>query len=301
MDGLMLHCGANRVERDAVYNVKTPEPTDTHFPVPHTLLLEEVEKNLKANGYEIIGQAHALTGEGMRYFGLLEVKLSGAPCMDEPMPGTAWDYAQKAANDYGLVIGMRNAHDQTYCAALAMGNRVFVCDNLSFSGEVLIGRRHTRHIERDIPMLIPRAFSALSVERVNMETRIDAYKEAGISDKDAHDFIVRAIVDERIFPKTKLADVVQEWRKPAHEEFEPRTVWSLANAFTEVAKPRRVVVDGVDRVRGGNPGTLMARTSKLYGFFDKTLGVSLKSRDEVLSEGAPEGAVTGYAVAHNSR
>lgn len=32
--------------------------------------------------------------------------------------------------------------------------------------------------------------------------------------------------------------VLAAWRRPPHEEFTPRTAWSLVNAFTEVAKGR---------------------------------------------------------------
>lgn len=304
MNGLMLHCGANNVTRDAVFEVRTPEPTESHYPVPHTLLLEQVEKNLKDNGFEIVQESHALTQEGMRYFGLLEVRqkapdLSNVACLDDPT----------VHPDYGLVIGIRNTHDMSYAAALAMGNRVLVCDNLSFSGEVLIGRRHTRNIARDIPLMIPRAFSALSVERVNMETRIECYKDTPISNEAANDFIVRSIVDEKVFPVSTLPKIVQEWRNPAHDAFKPRTVWSLVNSFTEVAKPREVTsADGTVTRRGGNIATLMGRTNKLYGFFDKNLGVVLKSREElreardaILVDGKDENTLVGYEAARVNR
>ena len=35
--------------------------------------------------------------------------------------------------------------------SLALGSQVLVCDNLSFFGEVVLTRRHTRFIERDLP------------------------------------------------------------------------------------------------------------------------------------------------------
>lgn len=289
MNGLMLHCGTTEVSRDDVYNVVTPEPDGTHYPVAHTLLLEELEKNLELNGFEVEEQAHGLTRDGARYFGLLRVKksvrLDGSietlvrkqaaacvPCMDEPAP--------MGEPDYGLVIGIRNTHDRSWAAALVMGAYVFVCDNLSFSGEVLVGRKHTRNIARDIPRLIPRAFGALGRERVKMEDRIVGYKGAEISDKDAHDLIVRSIVDEGVFPASNLSAIVSEWRRPRHEEFEPRTVWSLSNAYTEVAKP----AEG----KPGNLQTLTKRTQNLYGFFDKELGLSLETQ---LTEGI-EDAVT---------
>ena len=53
-------------------------------------------------------------------FGLLEV------CNGRPQ------------GDHGLVVGVRNSHDQSFPASIALGSAVFVCDNLSFCGEITI-------------------------------------------------------------------------------------------------------------------------------------------------------------------
>ena len=39
----------------------------------------------------------------------------------------------------------------------------------------------------------------------------------------------QGIVSHRMLP-----DVIQEWRKPSHEEFTPRTLWSLEQCFTGI-------------------------------------------------------------------
>ena len=43
-----------------------------------------------------------------------------------------------------------------------VGAAVFVCDNLSFSGDVKLARRHTAHVERDLPQLVSRAVGRLA-------------------------------------------------------------------------------------------------------------------------------------------
>ena len=65
-----------------------------------------------------------------------------------------------AQDDYGLVIGLRNSHDKSFPASIALGSGVFVCDNLAFSAEVTIARRHTRFIERDLPRVVHTAVGA---------------------------------------------------------------------------------------------------------------------------------------------
>ncbi len=42
--------------------------------------------------------------------------------------------------------------------------------------------------------------------------------------------------DEGCIAWSAIGKVLTEWREPQHEEFEPRTAWSLHNAYTEVAK-----------------------------------------------------------------
>ena len=60
MNGLSLHCGSNEVQRDQLALVPTPKATETWFPIPHTVLLDQVEETLEHNGLKIINQAHDL-------------------------------------------------------------------------------------------------------------------------------------------------------------------------------------------------------------------------------------------------
>lgn len=281
---LYLHCGASRVERSNVESVVTPKPTGQHFPIPHRLLLETVEQQIRTDGLEIVDAAHALTAEGNRYFGLLQVRHPREDRVIDIPSGwstaTPEDGHSRPDRPYDLVIGLRNSHDMRWSAALTVGSVVFVCDNLAFSGEVLVGRKHTRHITRDLPRLVPAAFGALGQERVNQDRRFAAYREHELSDREAHDLIVRAMIDNRCFPPTKLPDVVAQWRKPEHEEFEPRTVWSLFNAFTEVAKVP------ADKTAALN--TLSKRTRALNGFLDKELGLVFQTQQQALESAVSE-------------
>lgn len=112
MLNLILHCGGRHVAREIVAAAPTPPASMTWTPVPHHQLLEQVETTLVASGMCVRNQAHALWNDGLRYFGLLEV--------------TNGEYHR----DYGLVVGLRNSHDKSFPAAIALGSTVFVCDNL---------------------------------------------------------------------------------------------------------------------------------------------------------------------------
>jgi hypothetical protein len=53
---------------------------------------------------------------------------------------------------------------------------------------------------------------------------------------------------------TELQKVCAEWEEPRHDEFRPRSAWSLLNAFTEILKPRSIA-----------PQALVAQTIRLSG------------------------------------
>ena len=59
------------------------------------------------------------------------------------------------------MLGLRNSHDKTFPAGIVAGSAVFICDNLAFSGEVKLARKHTTHITRDLPRLVQSAVGQL--------------------------------------------------------------------------------------------------------------------------------------------
>ena len=109
---LLLHCGARAAEREQVIDVPTPRATDTWMPIPHIELVRQVEQTLKFNQLVVGTQAHSLSHDNARYFGLMEIQRSDS---DE---------------DYCWVLGLRNSHDKTFPAGITAGAQVFVCDNL---------------------------------------------------------------------------------------------------------------------------------------------------------------------------
>jgi hypothetical protein len=214
-------------------------------PIPHDRLLEGVQATLERSGLRVVTEAHGLTRDGNRYFGLLQV---------------ANGHADK---DFGLVVGLRNSHDKSFPAGLVIGAAVFVCDNLSFSGEVQLSRKHTAHVERDLPSLIERAVGRLGDLRRTQDQRFDAYKQSELEDGDAHDLVIQAL-DARVLPVTCIPQVLQEWRQPRHPEFrDGKTGWRLFNAFTEALK--------------GNLDALPRRTQALHGLLDAACGLAVSS------------------------
>ena len=237
---LLLHCGAHAVERVEIQRVFTPAPTETWTPIPHIQLVSHVEQTLRINGLVVGNQAHSLSHEGARYFGLMEI------------------HREESEEDYCWVLGLHNSHDKSFPAGIVAGAQIFVCDNLSFSGEVKLARKHTRFICRDLPRLVQSAVGRLMDRWFHQDTRFASYKLAGLDDRIAHDLVIRAC-DVGVVPNRGIPDVLQEWRHPRHDEFELRNVWSLFNAFTEALK--------------GNLIELPRRTEALHGLLDTHVGL----------------------------
>jgi len=187
-------------------------------------------------------QAHSLTHDGHRYFGLMEIT------------------SRKTRDDYCWVLGLRNSHDKTFPAGIVAGASVFVCDNLSFSGDIKFARKHTRFINRDLPQLVERSIGLLMAKWHDQDKRISAYKRFEIQERDAHDLVVRAC-DVGVCSNRLIPAVLHEWREPRHDAFEARNVWSLFNSFTEALKD-------------GNLNELPKRTEAPHGLLDVAVGLN---------------------------
>ena len=142
---LILHCGARSINRDELSTIVCPPPTKTWHPISHSHLVTEVERSLTASNMRIVNETFGVTEDGARMFGLLQVA-----------------NGQEDTKDHAYVIGLRGATDKSLSRGVAVGANVFVCDNLSFSGEIEMHRRQTKNILDDLPLMIDAAIGQLS-------------------------------------------------------------------------------------------------------------------------------------------
>lgn len=220
MTSLMIHCGAKEVDLDTVLDARTPEPTASHFPIPHGQLIVTLNEQIEALGLQVKRAAHALNNEGQTYFGLYEV-------------GGTW--SMPSGRDFGTIIGLRNDHGKRFAAGCVGGERVFVCDNLSFTGEFKFQRKHTRFINRDLPRMVGDAISRIWLSSTDRAAQINRWRRTELNNLQADHLILEAF-RRKCFPANRLEKVVQEYRQPSHVEHGRDTVWTLHNAVTEALK-----------------------------------------------------------------
>jgi len=232
MTGLIVHAGGEVVDRSAIDTVPTPDSTHTWTPVPHGRLVKLVEDSITAGGLDITDSSFALARSGARMFGT--ITLAG---------GT----------DYATVVGVRNSHDQSFPVSFCLGSRVFVCDNLAFSAEVVVKTKHSRLVLDRLPGLVNDGIARLIDKRGHQARRIEAYKQTEVRGMPhLHDLVLRSYRAQAI-PARAISEVVTEYENPRHQEFSEPTLWSYFNSVTEVLKKY---------------GDLPQRTQRLHGVVD---------------------------------
>lgn len=261
---LMMHCNdGKKVDESRVRSVDAPEGTDTWCPIPHYQLLDEVQ--------EVMSEKGMIIDPTSKQFGLKR---------GNNQMFAVFKIIAESDSDFGLSVGIRNSIDKSLSAALCFGSHVFVCDNLAFSGEESLARKHTKNILDDLRMLIGDALDKANVFK-SFQTRLYAeLAQYEISDTVAHDLMIRAFKNDAI-PVSRISHVLSEWEKPSYPEFEPRTAWSLFNAFTESAKV------GFAR----NPQTASQRTMKLTRLMQSVFAPHLTKKVESVVVSPVEDAV----------
>ncbi|QEG21008.1 hypothetical protein [Mariniblastus fucicola] len=216
---LINHCGARLVTKGDLERIPAPPPTDSWFPIRHFDVLEAVEETIQEASFEIKACRFAISKQNCRFFGVLDLK-------------------SELADGVSLSVGIRNSNDKTFPIGFCIGNRTFVCDNLAFSSEVIISKRHTRFGESRFREGIAEAIGQLSSYQHLEAKRIELLQHLPLSETKAESLMLQAW-DKKLIGSRKLRPLLDEWRNPSFEEFEPRNGWSMLSAFTHVAKDRQ--------------------------------------------------------------
>jgi hypothetical protein len=164
----------------------------------------------------VVRDEFAVSKDGMKMFGVLD--------LDTGMHGCRFS------------IGIRNAHDKSMRLALTVGYRVFVCENMAFSGDFEpVLAKHSKHFSLQNALSI--GVDQMQRNFDGMRKQVGAWKDTQLTDVQVKLIIYRAFVESDLEVPKHLARPVHDlYFSPQHEEFQPRTLWSLSNAFTSAFK-----------------------------------------------------------------
>lgn len=214
---LVAHCGARKIAREELKDIPVPEGTKTHMPLSHFEIVTALEEALAYRHLMVVKDEYAVSGDGMKMFGVMDLNCQ--------------------FTEGRFSIGLRNSNDKSMRLALTAGYRVFVCDNMAFSGDFTpLSHKHT-------PNLALRDSISIAVDRIHrnfetLEAQLRAMTEFSLSDNDAKLFIYRAFLDRALkgVPRNLMWDVHDLYFNPGYVDFKPRNLWSLSNAFTSAFK-----------------------------------------------------------------
>lgn len=213
---LVAHTGATPISRNDLSMIKAPAATQTWKPIPHADLVNCIEETLRRNHLNIAKEEYAVQSEGNKLFGVMTLN--------------------SEFGDFATALGIRTSNDKSFPVQMIAGARVFVCDNLAFSGEVImLRRRHTSgmNLREEIAGGIERAVAKFQ----DVTSSVVKMKAIDLTGKDvaAKAKILDAAV-KGVMPLRLIPSVYENYFTPKHPEFEPRNAWSLHNAFTESFK-----------------------------------------------------------------
>src|SRR5260221_8255643 len=209
---LLAHCGSNKITREELRVVPTPEGTESHHPLAHHLIVEALIETLAFRHISVVRDEYAVSEDGMKMFGVLDLETAFEGCR--------------------FSIGVRNANDKSMRIALTVGYRVFVCDNMAFHGDFTpVLAKHSKHFNLEDAIDI--GLGRMQRNFAPMQKQVEGWRGHQLTDGSAKNIIYDAFLDDDLaMPRHLLRPVHNLYFNPQYPEFAPRTLWSLTNAFT---------------------------------------------------------------------
>ena len=233
---LSAHKNTEIVTRETLRALPAVIGTDSFKPVAHIELVETFEREFNRRDIQIVRDQFAINKNGMRLFGTFDLTLNGVDGM-------------------AAALGFRTANNRTMSLQGIAGMRVFVCDNMAFSGEtIVLRRRHTSGL--NLLDEVVEAINQYETHYKRLKLEISSLQNVYLDDIKSkvllHDIFAKQIMPVRFFPQ--VSDVYFNQyvnsEEPKYAAFRERTAWNLLNAFTEVAKdmPLTTRIDATQEV-----------------------------------------------------
>src|SRR6266436_3814222 len=205
---LIAHSGAEYIDREGLRTLETPQGTQTWTPIPHYELVTALEGQLKARGISIVKEQFAV--QKAKLFGVLDT-----------------DYG--VTEEGGAAIGIRTANDKSLALQLAIGFRIFVCDNMAFHGDLIaLKRKHTANL--DLHKEFAEGIGRYVRDYPKLQENITWWKERTVS-KERGKQLIYDIFRQKIVPTRLFHPAAVDW-----EAAEDKTMWTLQNSISNHIK-----------------------------------------------------------------
>lgn len=174
--------GSNKVSEAEVIQVPAVPFTKTHHPIHHRYILDAVRSGVAATGLEVKNKEYVLANEGKKMF-------------------SVWDISGSGSEELCWSIGIRNSMDKSMALGITAGTRVFVCENLSFSGEFVAFRKHTKGLVYDeLEFMAFRAMKKMVEHLTRFQHWHEGLKDFSLTEQDAKMLLVELMTQNVIAP-----------------------------------------------------------------------------------------------------
>jgi len=214
--GTLVAGPLSKIGRTELAQIPVPEATATHRPVPHHEIVEALVETLSFRHIAVVNEEYAVSNDGMKMFGILDLETQMQGCR--------------------FAIGLRNSHDKSMRLAMTCGLRVFVCSNMAFAGDFTpVLAKHSKSFS--LIDCVSMGVDKMQRNFAPMQRQVEHWRQTQITDERAKLIFYSAFVDGKLdAPKSLLPEVHRLYFEPQYDEFSPRTMWSLSNAFTSAFK-----------------------------------------------------------------
>ena len=241
MNGLMVHCGGFETKREDVLAVPQPLLTATRNRtklVGYGDFLDMIDGACKAENVPLRwddaryaladGSIDGTKVPGGKLFGVVPIGFDGANLPD-------------FIGDWTAQIGFRQSYDSSMSAGLVLGQRVFVCDNMCFSGEFQIAAKNTLEVYDVLPQRLREAAAKMLgwIKGISGEVKLMKQIHPSAWERDS---IFCEAVRRGVLPGSKLGAILKSVNEPEYEYDETPngnpSIWRLFNAATEAQRDR---------------------------------------------------------------
>ena len=203
--------GKNKATEAEVCQVSAVPFTKSHHPIHHRHILDAMRSGVAATGLDIVNKEYVLANDGKKMFGVWD--LSGGS--DE----LCWS------------IGIRNSMDKSMAVGITAGTKVFVCENLAFSGEFVAFRKHTNGLDIDeLDFMAYRAMKKMVANLTKFQAWHEGLKDFTLTEQDAKILLVETMASN-VIPPSKFA----RFNELYYDVYNP-TLWGFHEAVTDVLR-----------------------------------------------------------------
>ena len=203
--------GTNKVTESEVVNVSDVPFTRTFHPVHHRDVITAVQESVQAVGLDIVKSEYVLAQNGQRMFGVYDLN--------------------QGTSELSWSIGIRNSMNKSMSLGITAGTRVFVCDNLCFSGDYLTFRRHTSGLDIDeLAFLAYRSMRQLIPMLKAFQNWHLGLQNYSLSEVDAKLLLVE-IMTNSVIPPSKFSQFNKLYANVYDD-----SLWGFHEAATEILK-----------------------------------------------------------------